>query len=201
MDTRKLGSMRHNCKDRKSCYLTDAHQKIEDFSDCFPDNISLGDIDAVNERNGQVLFTEFKPSRESKTLGQWLTYRALWRVPSQAVVVLYGDAVRHEYTAIEVYYGAKDESDPTGDPLEQYDHFIEFKGAATEKCADPHCRRMTSEQAAQIEAAGIDGGHSISFDLVCGFFRDWFHIADQGKGAVQAAKGASNEPMLTLPRD
>ena len=201
MVARKLGSMRHNCKDRKSCYLTDAHQKIEDFSDCFPENISLGDIDSVLERNGQVLFAEFKPARESKTLGQWLTYRALWRVPSQVVVVLYGDAVRHEYTALEVYYGAKDERDPNGDPLEQYDHFIEFKGAAIEKCADRFCRRTTSEQDAQIEAAGIDGGHSISYDLVCGFFRDWFRIADQGKSAVQATEGACSEPMLAFPRD
>lgn len=201
MVTRKQGSMRYNCKDRKSCYLTDAHQKIEDFSDCFPDNISLGDIDGVNERNGQVLFIEFKPTRESKTIGQWLTYRALWRKDTQVVAVVYGNAVRHEYTALEVYYGAKDERDPNGDPLEQYDHVFKFKGASTEKCADRFCRRTTSEQSAQLEATGIDGGHSISYDLVWGFIRDWFRMADQGKSAVQAAKGACSEPMLAFPRD
>ena len=48
--------MRWKCMD-KGCYLDKVEPRLWDFHDCFPKNMSMGDIDGIVEINSRTLLS------------------------------------------------------------------------------------------------------------------------------------------------
>lgn len=56
---RKTRSLDYNCQ-LHGCAKIKIEPNLHEFDDCFGDKICMGDIDGAVERNGHVLFCEFK---------------------------------------------------------------------------------------------------------------------------------------------
>lgn len=55
-----MAALHHNCCGGNDCYIDKYHPKLEDFDDCLPGSCEYTDIDAMIEKGGFFLFTEFK---------------------------------------------------------------------------------------------------------------------------------------------
>ena len=66
--------------------------KLKFFNDCFRYNIQMSDIDGAVERNGQILFLEWKRPGVHLSNGQFRLYKALTKnSPRHKTLVVWGD--------------------------------------------------------------------------------------------------------------
>lgn len=77
--------MRYSCKD-KGCYNLNLRPKIETFSECFPRNIGMTDIDAIVEIGGKFCIIEWKAKGGSLGRGQEIMFERLTKDNQQFVV-------------------------------------------------------------------------------------------------------------------
>ncbi|MBZ9973490.1 hypothetical protein LB521_27845 [Mesorhizobium sp. BR-1-1-8] len=61
-----MAALHHNCCGGKDCYIDKFHPKLEDFDECLPGGCEYTDIDAMVEKAGFFLFTEFKVAVNKK---------------------------------------------------------------------------------------------------------------------------------------
>ena len=103
--------MRWRCKN-DGCFNLKRRPKIEEFSDCFPGRINLGDVDGIVEINGWFLMIEWKGAGGSVGKGQEIMYKQLTRLakpgcPRHAqrniVIIVHGDAETMEVSGYQVY--------------------------------------------------------------------------------------------------
>ena len=88
----------------KGCYLDKVEPRLWDFKHCFPDRISMGDIDGIVEINGNFLVVEWKSLGGSVTGGQDLLFKQLTRLsPNIVVYVLYGNSVTMDVHGMRIY--------------------------------------------------------------------------------------------------
>lgn len=83
--------MRHDCA-KQGCFNLVRRPKIEQFADCFPGKIAMGDVDGIVEVNGKGLLLEWKSSGVSLPLGQKIMYGRLTKNTMLSVIIVHGDA-------------------------------------------------------------------------------------------------------------
>jgi hypothetical protein len=83
--------MRWDCAE-KGCFNVKCRPKIEEFADCFPGNIKMGDIDGAVEINAQLLWLEWKGRPGLLRTGQRIMYENVTRQEGHIVFVVEGDA-------------------------------------------------------------------------------------------------------------
>jgi hypothetical protein len=64
-------------------------RRTERFDDCFPRNISLGDIDSYVEINNHFLFLEWKVANQEIQRGQWMALIRQSRQPRTTVIAIW----------------------------------------------------------------------------------------------------------------
>ncbi len=68
--------MRWDCG-KRGCYNVKHRPKIEEFAECFPGKISMGDVDGLVEINGHFLLLEWKSVSKDLGYGQRKTYEQI----------------------------------------------------------------------------------------------------------------------------
>ena len=76
----------------QGCFNLKKRPKIEVFHDCFKRGINFGDVDGVVERNGCLLFLEFKPAKGIVPRGQQMLHDALVSIPRVCLMIVVCDA-------------------------------------------------------------------------------------------------------------
>lgn len=94
--------MRWDCEKRE-CFNKKRRPKIELFADCFPRNISFGDVDAEVEINGHFLQLEWKTYIGSPPGGQLIKFHHYTRRPGFNVIVVCGDAETMKIEAFQIW--------------------------------------------------------------------------------------------------
>ena len=89
IDKLAKGKLRWDC-DAQGCFNKKKRPKIEVFGECFPGNITMGDVDGIVEINGYFIMLEWKPSI-NLSVGQKLMYQRISSVGFYVMVVV-GDA-------------------------------------------------------------------------------------------------------------
>ena len=98
--------MRWDCE-KQGCFNIKRRPKIEVFSDCFPNNISFGDVDGIVEINGYGLLLEWKQDVKCPPMGQHIMYQKLTKTKLLTVFLVIGHAETMEVSHIGGYYGGK----------------------------------------------------------------------------------------------
>lgn len=93
--------LRWKCEER-GCFNAKKRPKIEEFADCFPGNISFGDVDARVEINGQFLELEWKGERGPIPVGQKLAFDRLTSRGDYTVMIVAGNAETMEVEAVQI---------------------------------------------------------------------------------------------------
>lgn len=83
--------MRYNCE-RQGCFNVMRRPKIEEFADCFPGRIAMGDVDGIVEINSRGLLLEWKSNDAPLKLGQKIMYERLTQSRILSVIVVHGNA-------------------------------------------------------------------------------------------------------------
>lgn len=83
--------MRYNCKSQ-GCFNEMRRPKIEEFAECFPGRISMGDVDGIVEINGRSLLLEWKSNDVPLKGGQRIMYSRLTTNCFLSVIVVHGNA-------------------------------------------------------------------------------------------------------------
>jgi len=111
------GAMRWNCE-TQGCFNQKLRPKIEEFRDCFPGNISFGDVDGIVELNSAFLMLEWKSPGGVVTTGQRIMYQRFSKTKNSAVIIAEGNAETMDVTAYQTYWegrkGEPKESDLDG---------------------------------------------------------------------------------------
>lgn len=94
--------MRWNCQGR-GCFNVKRRPKIEEFAECFPGKIAMGDIDGGVEFRGRLLMLEWKSERDDAADGQDIMFRNISRYGAVEVLVAVGNAETMEVTAVGRY--------------------------------------------------------------------------------------------------
>lgn len=76
MGDRGYNPMNWNCE-RQGCFNIEKRPKIEEFHDCFHSNISMSDVDAIVEVNGNILIIEWKQHSQKLGDGQRILFQRL----------------------------------------------------------------------------------------------------------------------------
>ena len=97
------GAMRWDCE-TQGCFNKKLRPKIEVFRDCFPRNISFGDVDAIVEMNSAFLMLEWKSPGGRVTRGQELMYRRFSKIHNNSVIVAEGNAETMDVTAYHTFW-------------------------------------------------------------------------------------------------
>ena len=95
--------MRWKCMD-KGCYLDKVEPRLWDFHDCFPKNMSMGDIDGIVEIKGNFLVVEWKGVGGTLTTGQHILLQNLTRLSDKVVAyVLWGNSQTMDVYKMRLY--------------------------------------------------------------------------------------------------
>jgi tricorn protease-like protein len=119
------GAMRWDCE-ANGCFNKKLRPKIEVFRDCFPGNISFGDVDGIVELNSAFLMLEWKSPGGVVTTGQQIMYQRFSKTKNSAVIIAEGNAETMDVTAYQTYWegrkGERKESDLRGlkDKIEEW---------------------------------------------------------------------------------
>ena len=97
------GAMRWDCE-TQGCFNKKLRPKIEVFRDCFPGNISFGDVDGIVELNSAFLMLEWKSPGGKVTRGQELMYRRFSKIHNSSVIVAEGNAETMDVTAYSTFW-------------------------------------------------------------------------------------------------
>ncbi len=98
--------MRWDCKTR-GCFNIKRRPKIEVFSDCFPGNISFGDVDGIVEINGHGLMLEWKTDTNKPTTGQRIMYERRTKSKLITVFLVVGNAETMEVSHMGIFFEGK----------------------------------------------------------------------------------------------
>lgn len=98
--------MRWDCE-KQGCFNIKRRPKIEVFYDCFPGNISFGDVDGIVEINGHGLMLEWKTDTKKPTMGQRIMYERLTRNKLITVFLVVGNAETMEISHLGIFYEGK----------------------------------------------------------------------------------------------
>lgn len=98
--------MRWDCK-KRGCFNIKRRPKIEVFCDCFPGNISFGDVDGIVEINGRGLMLEWKTDTNKPTTGQRIMYERLTKSELITVLLVVGNAKTMEVSQMGTFYKGK----------------------------------------------------------------------------------------------
>jgi hypothetical protein len=98
--------MRWDCAER-GCFNIKRRPKIEIFCDCFPGNISFGDIDGIVEINGYGLLLEWKTDTKTIPTGQRIMYERLTKSCLLTVFIIIGNAETMEISHMKTFYHGK----------------------------------------------------------------------------------------------
>lgn len=82
--------MRWDCG-KRGCYNVKHRPKIEEFAECFPGKISMGDVDGLVEINGHFLLLEWKSVSKDLGYGQRKTYEQITASSPVVVMVVTGN--------------------------------------------------------------------------------------------------------------
>ena len=104
--TSGFNPMRWDC-DVRGCFNKERRPKIEVFSDCFPGNISFGDVDGIVEINGHGLMLEWKTDTKEPTTGQRIMYERLTKTELITVLLIVGNAKTMEVSHMGNFYKGK----------------------------------------------------------------------------------------------
>jgi len=85
MGDKGFNPMNWNCE-RQGCFNTEKRPKIEQFHNCFHSNISMSDVDAIVEVNGNILIIEWKQHSQELGIGQRILFQ---RLTSRANIWVY----------------------------------------------------------------------------------------------------------------
>lgn len=97
-----MAKLRYDCE-RSGCFNLKRRPKIEVFDECFPGNISFGDVDGIVEINGNFLLLEWKCNKGSLPDGQRIMHEKLTASGRRTTVILVvGDAETMEIKRIAV---------------------------------------------------------------------------------------------------
>jgi len=126
----------HNCE-RDGCFNKRHRPRIEDFGDCWPGKIGMGDLDGIVEVGGHFLVLEWKSVEKDIPRGQDIMYKRMTVNPDYTVVVVCGDA---ETMTVKSYIRYRHgERRGTGDwePITFKQLFELFRSWATLSAATP----------------------------------------------------------------
>lgn len=98
--------MRWDC-DKRGCFNVERRPKIEVFCDCFPGNISFGDVDGIVEINGHGLMLEWKTETNKPKTGQRIMYERLTKNELITVLLVVGNAKTMEVSHMGLFYKGK----------------------------------------------------------------------------------------------
>jgi|TARA_R110002153_G_scaffold240647_1_gene395357 tricorn protease-like protein len=111
------GALRWDCE-TQGCFNKKLRPKIEVFRDCFPRNISFGDVDGIVELNSAFLMLEWKSPGGEVTTGQRIMYQRFSKTKNSAAIIAEGNAETMDVTAYQTYWegrkGERKESDLDG---------------------------------------------------------------------------------------
>ena len=83
--------LRYDCE-KSGCFNLIMRARLEEFADCFPGRISMGDVDGIVEINGRVLFMEWKGLNAGAiSMGQRILHERLSAIPKVTVILVRGD--------------------------------------------------------------------------------------------------------------
>ena len=103
--------MRWDCQ-RQGCFNEKKRLKFGVFKDCLPGKISFTDVDALVERNGNLLFMEWKDHQELSK-GQRILFQRMTLFCPAVVLVVEGDAESMLVSSIRtVWQGKMTEPEP-----------------------------------------------------------------------------------------
>ncbi len=126
--------MRWNCS-REGCFNTKKRPKIEVFAECFGRGINFGDLDMVVERNGHILFGEWKPPSGSIEIAQRILHERLAVLPRCTVLTIFGDAETMQVRSFSVRTAAGNE--PMGRSLDDLKKWIAWWYACADRIEQP----------------------------------------------------------------
>ena len=98
--------MRWDCE-KRGCFNKERRPKIEVFCECFPGNISFGDVDGIVEINGRGLMLEWKTDTNKPTTGQRIMYERLTKSELITVILVVGNAKTMEVSHVGTFYKGK----------------------------------------------------------------------------------------------
>lgn len=98
--------LRWDCE-KRGCFNKKYRPKIEEFADCFPNNIGVSDIDGIVEIEGHFLIQEWKSFIGDIPTGQKIMFERMTRNKNFTVVIIAGDAATMEIFAIKAFRDGK----------------------------------------------------------------------------------------------
>lgn len=102
----KFNTMRYDCK-KDGCFNIKRRPKIEVFSECFPRNISMGDIDAIVELNGALCIVEWKGDGGQLHTAQKIMHTRITQHHGNIVFVVHGNAETMEVESYFIFWRGK----------------------------------------------------------------------------------------------
>lgn len=100
--------LRWHCKERGLCWNLEHRPNIEYFTHALPRKISMTDIDATVEVNGNFLFLEFKSPGADLLTGQSIYFRRLTQLsPKINCVVVEGTCRDMAINKVKRIYGGR----------------------------------------------------------------------------------------------
>ena len=90
-----------------NCFNIKRRPKIEVFCDCFPGNISFGDVDGIVEINGRGLMLEWKTDTNKPQTGQRIMYERLTKTELITVLLVVGNAETMEVSKMGTFFKGK----------------------------------------------------------------------------------------------
>ncbi len=105
-------SLDHDCE-KRGCAKVGLDPKLHIFDECFGGNIRMGDVDAAVERNGYILWMEWKRVwSDQHTFAQVLMFKAFsGNSRKQIAVCVVGDPKEMTVEKIRILRAGKWESD------------------------------------------------------------------------------------------
>lgn len=113
----------HDCE-KHGCAKVALDPKLHIFDECFGGNIRMGDVDAAVERNGYILWMEWKRVwSDQNTFAQVLMFKAFTsNSRKQIAVCVVGDPLKMEVERFRVMRAGKWEADWKNSSLDDLKH-------------------------------------------------------------------------------
>jgi len=106
----------HNC-DKSGCAAIILNPKLREFDNCFPKSARMGDVDGTIERNGHILWMEWKSRIDKETFEKthcaqfWMAQNFTKNSKRQTFVFVAGDPRTMDVSMFRIIYGGKWRSD------------------------------------------------------------------------------------------